>query len=426
MFDMKHSILFVDDEQNVLNGLRRSLRGMRKEWDMTFLDNGEKALQLLHTHPFDVVVSDMRMPGMDGAQLLNEVRRLQPQAVRIILSGYSTTEAVLKTVGPAHQYIAKPCDADTIVCAVNRTMHLRRFLQNDNIVELITGIEGLSSPPRNFIGLVNLLESPQSSLADIADCISEDLAMTTQTLKLVNSAYFSLPERVDNLGHAVSLLGTETIMELALVVGFFKSFSGTPEVAEKLEILSHRSLNIGRIARVIAIEGNLSASEVTRASFAGVLTHVGTLVLLSNWPERSSQISELIKLGDMNLINAERQVYGAAHPEVGAYLLGLWGFSDSITEVVAYHHTPGDLPDQDYPNILTCVYVAQRLLKFVDILEDPDADQLIIEDPAFEYLREKGLAEKFPNWIRAVRKLKVESRSEIGNKEKNEADESQL
>src|SRR5450755_4506465 len=103
------TLLFVDDEPNVLQGLQRQLRPMRNEWDMHFVENGQKALDFMAAQPVDIVVSDMMMPGMDGAQLLSEVVRRHPQTVRLILSGHAEREAVLRLVGPAHQYLSKPC-----------------------------------------------------------------------------------------------------------------------------------------------------------------------------------------------------------------------------------------------------------------------------------------------------------------------------
>ena len=73
---MKRRLLFVDDEENVLDGLRRILRSTGAQWDMVFVDSGEKALETLKQAPFDVVIADMRMPGMDGARLLGEVNAL--------------------------------------------------------------------------------------------------------------------------------------------------------------------------------------------------------------------------------------------------------------------------------------------------------------------------------------------------------------
>lgn len=111
-------ILFVDDEQKILEGLRRRLHPMRHEWKMTFVTSGAEALETLMACPFDVVVSDMRMPGMDGAQLLAEVMRSYPKVVRIILSGYSDQEQLLKAEGSAHQFLPKPCETDAIKAAI--------------------------------------------------------------------------------------------------------------------------------------------------------------------------------------------------------------------------------------------------------------------------------------------------------------------
>ncbi len=77
---MKRRILFVDDESRVLEGLRRMLWSMRQEWDMVFVDSGPKALEEMARGNFDVIVTDMRMPGMDGAQLLREVKRINSRS----------------------------------------------------------------------------------------------------------------------------------------------------------------------------------------------------------------------------------------------------------------------------------------------------------------------------------------------------------
>src|SRR5271154_7083210 len=117
---MKKRILFVDDEEFVLRGMDRLLRSMRTEWDMEFVDSGSKALARMAEVPFDVVVSDMRMPGMNGAELLNEVMKRHPKTVRLILSGYADRDLIMKCVGSTHQYLAKPCDAKTLKMTVQR------------------------------------------------------------------------------------------------------------------------------------------------------------------------------------------------------------------------------------------------------------------------------------------------------------------
>ena len=105
----KTRILFVDDEPLVLQGLQRMLRPMRNEWEMAFVESGRRALEEMATLPFQVVVSDMRMPGMNGAQFLSHVQELYPRTVRLILSGHADKDLIMKCVGTAHQFLAKPC-----------------------------------------------------------------------------------------------------------------------------------------------------------------------------------------------------------------------------------------------------------------------------------------------------------------------------
>jgi len=122
------SVLFVDDEPRILDGLRRMLHGQRRVWDMGFATSGDEALRAMATQPFDVVVSDMRMPAMDGAVLLGEVQRLYPRTVRIVLSGHADLEASMRSVRVSHQYLTKPCDADFLKEVVERACGLESVL----------------------------------------------------------------------------------------------------------------------------------------------------------------------------------------------------------------------------------------------------------------------------------------------------------
>src|SRR6202012_4878179 len=129
--NMKKRILFVDDEEFALRGLDRLLRSMREEWEMEFVNSGDKALARMTETPFDVVVSDMRMPGMNGAELLNEVMKRHPKTVRLILSGFADRDLILKCVGSTHQYLAKPCDGHELKMAVMRASALEESLESE-------------------------------------------------------------------------------------------------------------------------------------------------------------------------------------------------------------------------------------------------------------------------------------------------------
>ena len=114
-------ILFVDDDVNVLNAMRRTLRSMRAEWDTVFATDGPQALEMLAQVPADVVVSDMHMPGMDGWQLLAEIRVRYPQTVRFLLSGHADPASIMRSVGTAHQYLSKPCENEELKAAISQT-----------------------------------------------------------------------------------------------------------------------------------------------------------------------------------------------------------------------------------------------------------------------------------------------------------------
>jgi YesN/AraC family two-component response regulator len=188
---MKKRILFVDDDPNVLQGLRRMFRPLRHEWDMTFIESGQEALALLAHTPCDVVVSDMRMPEMNGVQLLMAVKERYPHIIRIVLSGYAGHELLLPSVKLAHQYLSKPCDAAILQTAINRTCTLYELLSKETLQRLVAGITLLPSLPTLYQEIMEAVHSPNSSLAQIGKIIEQDLGMTAKILQLVNSAFFA-------------------------------------------------------------------------------------------------------------------------------------------------------------------------------------------------------------------------------------------
>jgi HD-like signal output (HDOD) protein/CheY-like chemotaxis protein len=352
-------ILFVDDDQNILQGLQRMLRGMRHEWDMYFVDSGDKALAHLDHQPFDAIVSDMRMPGMDGAELLNRVRSLHPGMVRVILSGYSEEESIMRTVGAAHQYLAKPCEAQVLVDVIRRALELRRMLDNERLRQLLSRLKSLPTPSNTYFSLVKYMDLPQASANGVADIIARDVAMTAELLKLTNSAYFTVPVRVTSPLQAIRILGFETLRALVLRVGIFRSFHGNPQMGRLMEDLNRDSFLVARIARRI---GKLEGFEPRRceAAFcAGMLGTIGLLVLLDHMAPKFAAVKTLLA-GGRDLLEAETEVFGATHLQVGAYLLGLWGFNQAVVEAVALSGRPS-IAEGASLDVVGVVHVARVL-----------------------------------------------------------------
>lgn len=185
-------ILFVDDEIRILEGLQRMLRPQRKEWEMAFAPGGQAALTMLEASTFDVIVSDMRMPGIDGAALLETVRQKYPSVLRIILSGYTELEASYRAVPVAHQFLLKPCDPDALRAAIERATSLVEVLNSKMLASLVGSLQELPSLPRTYAELRHALSDPDSSIDQVVRIVEQDVAITAKVLQLVNSAFLGL------------------------------------------------------------------------------------------------------------------------------------------------------------------------------------------------------------------------------------------
>jgi HD-like signal output (HDOD) protein/CheY-like chemotaxis protein len=353
-------ILFVDDEPNVLGGLRRLLHGCRNEWDMTFVDSGQAALDLLERERFDVIVSDMRMPVIDGAELLTRVQRDHPHMVRIILSGQSEKEATMRALGPTHQYLAKPCEPQALQEAIGSVLQLRGVLENDRLKRLVGQLHAVPSLPTVYREVVQELRSPEPSIQRIGQLISHDAGMTAKVLQLVNSAFFGLARHVTSTADAAALLGTDTIQSLVLSAHVFTEFAGARVSGLNAEAVSRHSLQVSIAARELCRLEAAPRDTCECALIAGMLHDIGRLVLAANLPEEYAEVMEIARASVAPVHQAETSVLGASHAEVGAYLVGLWGLPHPLVEALAYHHVPNACTAAGFTP-LTAVHVANAL-----------------------------------------------------------------
>lgn len=395
---MKRRILFVDDEPNVLQGLQRMLRSMRNEWEIEFAGGGEEALQKMEQAPFDVIVSDMRMPGMNGAQLLKEVARRYPDTVRIVLSGHSDREYILQLVTTTHQYLAKPCDAETIKDTVNRACALRDLLASEELSALVSQVKSLPSLPSLYTRIIEILQSDDPSLQKIGQIVSEDIAMSAKVLQLVNSSFFGIARRISNPVQAVMFLGLETVKALVLSVHIFAKWDSAKVRGFDIERLRHHSMAVGALAKRLAETEQLSTRETDEAFTGGLLHDVGKLILAASLPDKYQQVLVESRKQNIPIWQAEEKAFGASHAEVGAYLLGLWGLPSSIVEAVAWHHRPAECPARTFCP-LTTVHVADALWyqeTFADEQDHMPAQETGLLDAGL--IESMGLLERLPAW----------------------------
>lgn len=305
--ESKRRILFVDDEPRILKGFQRMLRSMRHEWEMDFVENGFKALEILSEKPFDVVVSDMRMPGMDGAELLKQIMQNHPTIVRIVLSGHSDQEMILKSTIPAHRYLAKPCDSQVLVSTVRRACALRDLLGHKALKKVVSNIGALPSLPSLYTEIIEELKSPKGSIKRVGKIVEKDLGMTAKILQLVNSSFFGLPSHVSNPSQAVILLGIDTIKALALTIGLFSKFDTSILNTLNIKKIYEHSLNTGAIAREIAKAENMDMETIDNSFMAGMLHDIGKLILALNFPEAYTEAFKLADQAKVPFHDAEKK-----------------------------------------------------------------------------------------------------------------------
>jgi putative nucleotidyltransferase with HDIG domain len=327
-------LLFVDDEPMVLEALRNALRGKRKEWEMVFHESGVAALLEIERGPFDVIVSDMRMPKMNGAVFLSHASKSCPGATRIVLSGHAEESMIARAAMAAHSYLAKPCPNDLLCATISRAIELQTLLRSDRIRDCVGGVESLPTVPSVYRALSDALHRDVCSPDTIALIVQEDVAIRAKLLHIVNSSFFGLSRKTTSLLQAVRYLGISTIRSLVLAHSLFDQLGyGNRAFAQQGQ---DHALGCARIARLL-LEGKPDADL---AFTAGLLHDIGSLILASRIPDEHAAIRAQAAATGRPVHAVELERLGVDHAAVGAYLLGLWGLPHEVLNIVAFHHAP--------------------------------------------------------------------------------------
>ncbi len=339
---VKRHVVFVDDEPDLLDSLSRLLRTGRAERRVTFVPSGAAALELLATEPVDVIVTDMMMPGMDGAALLKEIRARWPQTVRIVLSGYSSESASMRSSTVAHQYLSKPCDAPTLTAALRTACDLLDRLSRPELRRLLGGLEALPSPPTVFTAINAALAEPDACAASVAAVIEQDAGSSAKVLQLVNSAFFGLARRVTTVREAVTFLGLTPVRNIVLACEVTRTFGLASDLATAAEEINQHSLAVAVTAR-----GLVPDDHALEAFAAGMLHDVGRLALAAASPDLFRAVRDQQAARDEPVAVIEQDLLGATHADLGAYLLQLWGLPLTLIDPVARHHDADAASDPD-------------------------------------------------------------------------------
>lgn len=394
--DIKTNILFVDDDPNLLSGLRRMLRACRNQWTMHFAVGGAAALEVVAKHNIDVIVSDMKMPEIDGAELLTTISRSHPEIVRLILSGQAEHEKIVNVVGVAHQFLSKPCDSDDLQSTIGNICDAKAKLTNLDQRVLVTQIGSIPCAHQNYLELTSIFEAGENEFDRAKEVIAKDVGLSVKVMQLVSSSFFGSPQPKCDIPAACDMLGFELLSQL-----FFESNIFAPMESETLgEFVFHdlyqRSVETSELARQIAIANSCSPEDVVIAQNAGLFKGVGRLILARYFPEAYLEALDVAKQGSISIGDAEQKVFGVTHVEIGAFLLALWGIAPEIVRSVrAIEESETSDPSSFGP--AAAVFVANHLIG-----ESDNPQQAAIEQS--EYVRQLDCAQQIPSWRALVKR----------------------
>jgi HD-like signal output (HDOD) protein/ActR/RegA family two-component response regulator len=332
--------LFVDDEPLVLNGLRRMLSPFQKDWTLLFAESGVEGLNLLENNDVNILIADMRMPGMNGLELLQTARKCYPQVIRVMLTGQPDKDIYCDVLALSHYFLWKPAKFEDLKMLFDCIRDLDSSFFDKKLLRLIGRIDSLPSLPVMFNRLMVLIGNSDSTIEQIAGIINKDISMSAQILKLVNSSYCKLPYKRDSIHEAVAYLGINILKQLVMSQHLITQY--TESEVKKFEIneIWKHSIRTALVAKDIARKNNHSISIVNSSYLSGLIHDIGKLTIIRCFPELYAEILEKTKQQGRSQSEVETEHLGFNHAIIGGHLTSLWGLPHSITDAITFHHEP--------------------------------------------------------------------------------------
>lgn len=371
-------------------------------WEVEFVEDGFCALQAMQGSPTDVLVAKWRLPGIAAGEFIAAVKELHPDTSWVISSESADREDVAKLLGTRHQFFPRPMDPDALQTTVLRVCAVKNPQLDARIAQLLSADFRLPSLPSIYFRIVRVMESPEASIDEIGEIITQDPAMTAKILQVVNSAYFGMARRITNIVEAVQLLGLQKVRSLVLSTQVFSCFDQVKMKSFPLSRVWSHSIAAGQIAQKICRMERMDKAVVEEAQLACMLHDVGKVILASGDPELYQEAVRLAAQRQQPLVETETELFGASHADLGAHLLALWGLPISVIEAIALHHAPQRTILEDFTP-LTAVHVA-------NVLENEVSGSAFNITPSpldAEYLARIGLDERIEEWREAVQEVEV-------------------
>ena len=357
---MQKRLLFVDDEPIIRDLYLTLTQILGHGHEVRTASTGPEALKLLSEKSFDVVVSDLAMPGMDGMEFLHEVVRDYPESARIVVSGFADRLKVAQCLTVGHRFFNKPFNYQNLAALLKRICQYGYLVSNERLRRMVCGSGALPTPPETYLRLNEVLASPYADIEDIGKIVESDPGLSTKLLHIVNSAQFGISRQIVTPTEAVQILGVEVLKALMLGVQAFNFYDDKPFARGTFNELWSHSLETAVAARKLAVLEGLKTEAVEECFLAGLLHDIGKLILAANAEKEYQLVLDLCKRANLELHQAELGIFSATHAQIGAYLLALWGVPDNVIRAVELHHSIDKAQLQSFNPVLA-IHLAQNL-----------------------------------------------------------------
>jgi HD-like signal output (HDOD) protein len=394
-------ILLADPDRAAADELKQALG---EGWVTTCVESGTAALEELQKRTFAAAIVSLRLKDVPPEHLLNQIREYYPKVLRFVVATEKDRKRLIEETLAAHRFLVRPFGTAGLQSALEGVLEAEHWIPGDPLRELIAQMRALPTVPALYLDIINSLNDASSTTEDVGELIGKDLAITSKLLQVINSPYFGLPRAVTSPSESVGLLGFATTQALVVAVGLLSEYERLESNHCPIEQLWAHGATVARAAKGLALLQTGEGPLADEAFAAGLLHDIGKAVLAGNFPAQCARTELLARTNQCPLFEAEREVFGAHHGDVGAYLLTLWALPSGVVSAAAWHHEPLGSGDKQF-SALTAVHAANALSY---VSKGPAAGTAPIVNRA--YLSKIGMEEFLRTWCEEVLGIELADR----------------
>jgi HD-like signal output (HDOD) protein/CheY-like chemotaxis protein len=344
------TVMFVDDEKFILRSLKRLFKN--EPYTTVFMNSGQEALDYLESNTIDLIISDIRMPEMDGFKLLSAVKEKYPKILRVALSGFTESRTIYKLIekNVAKLYLFKPWDNFELKENIKGILEFEDVLMDNHLLELINNLDTIPALPSLYKELTDMMDR-DVDIEEVGTVIEKDQAISSKVLKLANSAFYG--RKTGDLSQAIMGIGLNNLKNIVLTSSFFK---GPAEIMDDINHLWEHAVTTNKLTHLI-YDKVLNKRIPAIYGSAGLLHDIGKVILHLYYQDSYKTVMDEARKKESDLAHLEIDRYGVTHQDLGAYLLNWWELPFAYVEAAMFHHRPSDSRVINY-ELVAVVHIA--------------------------------------------------------------------